>query len=64
MSVTIPDGVTSIGEGAFYYCTSLTSVTFNGTMEEWKAISKGNSWGYLVPTKEVVCTDGTTSLYS
>ena len=26
-SVTIEDGVTSIGEFAFYYCTSLTSVT-------------------------------------
>ena len=26
-SVTIPNSVTTIGEGAFYYCTDLTSVT-------------------------------------
>jgi hypothetical protein len=26
-SITIPDSVTSIGEGAFSYCTSLTSIT-------------------------------------
>ena len=29
-SVTIPDSVTNIGEYAFYYCTSLTSVYFQG----------------------------------
>ncbi len=28
ISVIIPDGVTSIGDKAFYYCKSLTSITF------------------------------------
>ena len=31
-SVVINDGVTSIGNGAFYYCTSLTSVTIGNSV--------------------------------
>ena len=61
-SIVIDNGVTSIDKYAFANCTSLTSITFNGTIEEWKAISKASSWIYNVPAKEVVCTDGTTSL--
>ena len=33
-SVTIPDSVTSIGSYAFYYCRSLTSVTFMGDVPD------------------------------
>lgn len=62
-SVTIPDSVTSIGSYAFYYCTGLTSITFNGTIEQWNAISKGESWKYRVPSScKVICTDGTVSI--
>jgi len=33
ISITIPDSVTSIGKGAFWWgCSSLTSVTFQGTI--------------------------------
>lgn len=59
-SVTIPNSVTSIGDYAFFECTGLTDIKFNGTMEQWKAISKGISWEFNVPsTCKVVCTDGT-----
>ncbi len=37
--VTIPNGVTSIGDSAFYNCTSLTSVNYLGTIEQWCNIS-------------------------
>ena len=60
--VTIPNSVTNIGEGAFWKCTGLTSVTFNGTMEEWNAISKDYNWKVGVPATEVVCSDGTISI--
>lgn len=57
-NVTIPDSVTSIGSGAFEGCYSLTSITFNGTVEEWIAIKKGEYWNSAVPATKVVCSDG------
>ncbi len=35
----IPDSVTSINNGAFYDCTSLTDVYYAGSEAQWKAIS-------------------------
>ena len=37
-SITIPEGVTSIGNYAFSYCGSLTSVYYCGTADEWSQI--------------------------
>ena len=61
-SVEIPDGVTTIGAWAFEYCLSLTSITFNGTVAQWNAIAKGDSWHPNVPATEVVCSDGTVAI--
>ncbi|MBQ9481501.1 MAG: leucine-rich repeat protein [Clostridia bacterium] len=62
-SVTIGNGVTSIGNSAFLYCTNLKNITFNGTIEQWQAISKGTLWNNGVPANCAVhCTDGDTSL--
>ena len=57
-SITLPDSVTSIGERAFYNCSSLTSIQFEGTKEQWKAITKGNYWNYGTAIYTVQCTDG------
>ena len=62
-SVTIGGSVTIIGDDAFYGCTGLTNITFNGTIAQWRAISKGSSWKYNVPSScKVYCTDGTISI--
>ena len=61
-SVTIPDSVTSISYDAFYGCTGLTNIKFNGTIKQWNAISKGYYWKYSVPATQVVCRDGTISI--
>ena len=42
-SVIVPESVTSIGNYAFYGCSSLADVYFNGTMLQWNAITKGTN---------------------
>ena len=61
-SVTIPDSVTQIDRRAFAGCTSLSSITYSGTVEQWKSITKGTDWNKEVPATEVVCSDGEVSL--
>ena len=57
-SITIGESVTSIGGYAFAGCETLTSITYEGTQEQWNAISKGDDWNINVPATVVNCTDG------
>jgi hypothetical protein len=47
-----------MGWWAFSGCSSLTSITFNGTKAQWKWLKFGELWNYGVPAKVVHCTDG------
>lgn len=57
-SVTIPDSVTKIDRGAFYGCSKLKNITFNGTKEQWTAISKEYRWNTRTGNYTIYCTDG------
>jgi|GEM_PF-1966168 len=60
MSISIPDSLKELGEGAFMSCNALKDITFEGTVEQWNAIIKGNSWNYGVATDcTITCSDGT-----
>ena len=60
-SITIPNSVTSIGDGAFSACTKLISITFKGTKKQWNAILKGSQWNYKTGSYTIHCTDGDIS---
>ncbi len=57
-SITIPDSVTNIGDSVFSACSSLTSIHFDGTIEQWNAIEKSTNWNVATGDYTVYCTDG------
>lgn len=59
---TFPKTVTSIKASALYGCLNLQYIFFDGTMEEWKQIDRGNGWHQFVPANIVTCKDGTIEL--
>ena len=50
--VEIGAGVTRIGEYAFYSCTNLTDVYYEGTLTQWNSLSKGKT---AIPTNCRIC---------
>lgn len=66
-SVIIGKSVTEIGSEAFRWCESLTTFTFNGTINEWRSITKGQYWRnmnnyYYIPAEYVICSDSVIDL--
>ena len=53
-SVTIPASVTEIDDGAFFECVNLKTINFEGTEEQWNAITFGEMWNYGVPADVVI----------
>lgn len=60
--INIPSSVTSIGENVFYCCGSLTTINYDGSVEQWKLIEKSVWWNYGAVINYVQCTDGRVSL--
>ena len=61
-TLTIGSGVTSIGDYAFYIYDGISSITYTGTMTQWKAITRGSSWHRGIKATTVTCSDGTCGL--
>lgn len=59
--ITIPASVTSIGEYAFNGCTNLTTIHYEGTTDQWKAIYKRGCWNDSTGKYRIECTDGTVT---
>lgn len=62
IKITIPSSVTNIGEGALYFCTNLTRIDYDGTIEQWNAIKKHSneyySWNSNTGNYTIHCEDG------
>ena len=56
-SITLPKTLKKIKDNAFKNCRNLTTVIFNGTKEEWKALTIGSGNDYLKRLR-VECSDG------
>jgi hypothetical protein len=50
--------VTRIETCAFTSCSSLASIHFGGTKDQWAAISKDSYWDLSTGNYTVYCTDG------
>ena len=61
-SITIPNSVTNIGDYEFYYCSKLATINYEGTTEQWSAVTKGSDWARGVATTVVHCTDGDVNI--
>ena len=55
--ITIPDSVISIGDNIFDNCRYLLSITFEGTVDQWRQVEISSGWR-AIPATYIQCTDG------
>lgn len=61
-SITLPINIRIISGHAFSNCINLTNIYFNGSISQWNAITKSESWNLNVPATHVHCLDGDVAL--
>ncbi|MBO4859866.1 MAG: leucine-rich repeat protein [Treponema sp.] len=60
--IKLPATLTNISDNAFDTCLQLATIIFEGTKEQWAAITRGTDWHKNVPATTVSCSDGTVDL--
>lgn len=60
--IVIPKNITHIGGGAFSGCTNLVSISYEGTVAEWKEVFLGVVWYNGNGVSSVKCSDGEAEL--
>ena len=66
-SIELPHGLQSIGTAGFYLCEIMHEIHYDGTIEEWRAISKDGPWDQntndlnqlVTRPMKIFCTNGT-----
>ena len=56
-NISLGNTVSGIGDKAFYNCSHLISITFEGTTLEWNSIQKGSDWDYRTASYVIHCSD-------
>lgn len=58
-AVYIPESVTKIEIGSFWYCGGLIEIHYEGTRVEWMEINMPSDWNKHLDTLYIICEDGT-----
>lgn len=61
-AITVGVKVKSIGEYAFYRCSNLKVLIYNGTMAEWNAMKNDSLWKNNSSIEAIICLDGKVTL--
>lgn len=58
----IPKTVTTIGAYAFGWSLSLETITYEGTIEEWSSVSRGEGWTTATKVTAINCSNGVANI--
>lgn len=56
--IIISKSVKKIGDYSFFDCAKLNTIIYEGTIQQWKKIEKGEGWDLDSPIKIICCIDG------
>lgn len=57
--IRLPQSIKSIGWYAFFRCSELAAIYYDGTVEQWHEIIKKSEWDAETGDYVVICSDGT-----